>query len=97
MSSDPVIIVGAGIGGLTAPLALLRHGIDVHVYEQAPELGEIGAGVQISANGTRVLHALGLAAALAHLQTPVVWHLMDAVPRSIVTVGGTAIRSAARG
>jgi 2-polyprenyl-6-methoxyphenol hydroxylase-like FAD-dependent oxidoreductase len=65
---DPVAIVGGGIGGLTAALALLRHGIDVDVYEQAPELREIGAGVQISANGTRVLHALGLEAALKRVQ-----------------------------
>ena len=55
-----IAIVGAGIGGLTAALALLQRGIDVHVYEQAPALGETGAGVQISANGTRVLTALGL-------------------------------------
>ena len=60
VSRDPVIVVGAGIGGLTCALALLRRGIDVEVYEQAPQLREIGAGVQISANGTRVLHALGL-------------------------------------
>jgi salicylate hydroxylase len=59
-----VIIVGAGIGGLTCALALLRRGIEVEVCEQAPELREIGAGVQISANGTRVLHALGLEDAL---------------------------------
>ena len=64
MSSNPIIIIGAGIGGLTAGLALLQRGIDVDIYEQASELGEIGAGVQISANGTRVLHALGLQAAL---------------------------------
>jgi len=55
-----VAIVGGGIGGLAAALALLREGIDVDVYEQAPELKELGAGVQISANGTRVLYALGL-------------------------------------
>jgi salicylate hydroxylase len=55
-----VVIVGGGIGGLTAALALIRHGLDVEVYEQAPELKELGAGVQISANGTRVLYALGL-------------------------------------
>ena len=59
-----VAIVGGGIGGLTAALALLRSGIDVDVYEQAPELKELGAGVQISANGTRVLYALGLGAAI---------------------------------
>jgi salicylate hydroxylase len=89
MSSDPVIVVGAGIGGLTAALALVQRGIDVAVYEQAPELAEIGAGVQISANGTRVLHALGLEAALAacaveaqskevrHWKTGRTWKLFD--------------------
>ena len=59
-SSHPVIIIGGGIGGLTVALALLRRGLDVAVYEQAPELKEVGAGVQIGSNGTRVLHALGL-------------------------------------
>jgi salicylate hydroxylase len=58
------MVVGAGIGGLTCALALVQRGIDVKVYEQAPELREIGAGVQLSANGMRVLHALGLEQAL---------------------------------
>ena len=58
-------VVGGGIGGLTAALSLLRAGFDVHVYEQAPALGEIGAGVQVSPNASRVLHGLGLADALA--------------------------------
>ncbi|CAN0089300.1 unnamed protein product [Phaeothamnion confervicola] len=58
--ADKVAIVGAGIGGLAAALAMLRQGIDVEVHEQAPELKELGAGVQISSNGTRVLYALGL-------------------------------------
>ena len=57
-----VLIAGAGLGGLVAALACLRRGIDVEVYEQAPELKEVGAGVQISANGTGVLFALGLEA-----------------------------------
>src|ERR1700719_5299265 len=65
---DIVVIVGGGIGGLAAALALVRRGIDVEVYEQAPELCELGAGVHISANGTRVLHALGLKDALEKLQ-----------------------------
>ena len=63
-----VAIVGAGIGGLAAALALVRRGIDVDVYEQARELRELGAGVQISANGTRVLYALGLKEALEKVQ-----------------------------
>lgn len=53
-----VLIAGGGIGGLAAALALLQRGIDVDVYEQAPELREVGAGVQLSANGVRVLHEL---------------------------------------
>lgn len=55
-----VIIAGAGIGGLTAALALLRSGIDCDVFEQASELREVGAGLQLAPNGTRVLFALGL-------------------------------------
>ena len=55
-----IVIIGGGIGGLTAALALLQRGIDVAVYEQAAELKEVGAGVQIGPNGTRVLYALGL-------------------------------------
>jgi salicylate hydroxylase len=61
---NAVAIVGGGIGGLAAALALIRHGIEVEVYEQAPELKELGAGVQISSNGTRVLYGLGLGEAI---------------------------------
>jgi len=68
VASAKTIVVGAGIGGLAAALALLRRGLDVEVYEQAAELKEVGAGVQISSNGSRVLHALGLAEALARVQ-----------------------------
>ncbi len=60
-----VVIVGAGLGGLAAALALLRQGFEVTVLEQAPVLGEVGAGVQLSANATRVLHLLGLSDAVA--------------------------------
>lgn len=48
-----VLVAGGGIGGLTAALALLRRGFDVDVFEQAPELREVGAGVQVSPNGSR--------------------------------------------
>jgi len=55
-----VLIIGAGIGGLTAALALQRSGSRVSVYEQAAELGEIGAGVTITPNACHVLnHLLG--------------------------------------
>lgn len=61
MGTKPhIVIIGAGIGGLTAAASLLQRGFDVDVYEQAPALMEVGAGVQISANGTRVLCELGL-------------------------------------
>jgi salicylate hydroxylase len=65
---DKVIVVGAGIGGLAAALSLLKRGIDVEIYEQAAELKEVGAGIQISSNGTRVLSALGLEDALKRVQ-----------------------------
>jgi 2-polyprenyl-6-methoxyphenol hydroxylase-like FAD-dependent oxidoreductase len=64
-ASKNVVVVGAGIAGLTAALALLKRGIDVQVFEQSDQLKEVGAGIQISSNGTRVLFALGLEAALA--------------------------------
>ena len=63
--SKPILIAGAGIGGLTAALALLRQGLQVRVFEQASQLGEVGAGLQLSANATRALHLLGLADDLA--------------------------------
>lgn len=63
-----VIIIGGGIGGLTAALALLQRGIDVEVYEQSDVLKEVGAGVQLGSNGARVLYALGLKDALSRVQ-----------------------------
>src|SRR5262245_61456266 len=55
-----IAVVGGGLGGLTAAIALRRRGFDVTVYEQAPQLGEIGAGIQLSPNASRVLVGLGL-------------------------------------
>lgn len=58
------IIVGAGIGGLAAAVSLALRGWRVEVFEQAARLGEVGAGLQISPNGMRVLDALGVSALL---------------------------------
>jgi salicylate hydroxylase len=55
-----ILIIGAGLGGLTAGMALLDKGFDVTIVEQASQLKEIGAGVQLSANATGVLYRLGL-------------------------------------
>jgi len=62
-----VIIVGAGIGGLTSALAFQRAGVAVSVYEQVSELGEVGAGITMGPNATRVLHHLGLEIPLANI------------------------------
>jgi len=59
-----VIISGAGIAGLATALALQQRGVAVTVLEQATQLGEVGAGLQIAPNGSRVLLALGLGAAV---------------------------------
>jgi salicylate hydroxylase len=64
LGKSRVLIAGAGIGGVVAALALLQRGFQVALYEQAVELRELGAGVQISPSGSRVLCALGLRPAL---------------------------------
>ena len=65
MASGRVLIAGGGIGGLTAALCLAKAGFEVALFEQSAEFGEIGAGIQLSPNCTRVLHHLGLEPALA--------------------------------
>jgi salicylate hydroxylase len=62
-----IAIVGGGIGGTAAALSLLKAGYDVHVYEQARVLREVGAGIVLTPNATRVLHHLGFADALEAL------------------------------
>ncbi len=61
---QPVLIAGAGIGGLAAALALAQRGIPTHILERRPAFHEEGAGIQIGPNGTRILRQLGVADAL---------------------------------
>ncbi len=69
---DPakVMVAGAGIGGLTAAVALRRAGFEVAVFERAAELGEVGAGLLLAANAQKALGQIGLAEAVARLGTP---------------------------
>jgi 2-polyprenyl-6-methoxyphenol hydroxylase-like FAD-dependent oxidoreductase len=60
-------VIGGGIGGLACALYLLQAGVDVHVYERAGALSDVGAGIQMTPNGSRVLHNLGLAQQLARV------------------------------
>lgn len=97
--SDPILIAGAGLGGLTAALALIQRGFRVQVLEQADALGEVGAGVQIGANGMCVLDHLGLWPALEplawqpegkriyHFRTGESWPLYDLGAESMARYG----------
>lgn len=94
-----ILIAGAGLGGLTAALALIRRGHEVEVLEQASKLGEVGAGLQLSANATRVLDQLGVGDALRGVasqpegkevrlwSTGQAWKLFDLGPESVARYG----------
>src|SRR6266516_2747145 len=70
-----IAIIGGGIGGLTAALSLLRAGRNVQVYERARTISEVGAGIAVSPNATRILHRLGLTRALENSGVKTVaWH-----------------------
>src|SRR5579864_5409727 len=59
-SALKIAVIGGGIGGLAAALALHRAGFDVGVYEQAPALVEVGGGINMGPNAARILYRLGL-------------------------------------
>jgi len=81
-SSSNIAIAGAGIGGLTAALALVERGYRVSVFEQAPRLEAVGAGIQLAPNATRILRGLGVA---------------DLLRPSVVVPDALVVRSGASG
>jgi len=64
-----VLVVGGGIGGITAVLALRQRGVDVQLFEQAPAFGQVGAGLQVSSNAAKILRRLGLGDELKKVAT----------------------------
>ncbi|KQW27551.1 salicylate hydroxylase [Rhizobium sp. Root274] len=86
MSITHATIVGAGVAGLTTALSLAAKGISSDIIEQAPQLGEVGAGLQLSPNATRVLSALGV---LSDIEK----HWLE--PRTIRLASGRDLRSLA--
>lgn len=83
MSIKHAAIVGAGVAGLTAGLSLAAKGISSDIIEQAPQLGEVGAGLQLSPNASRVLDQIGV---LPDIER----HWLE--PRAISLVSGTDLR-----
>src|SRR5262245_48274885 len=81
-----VLIAGAGIGGLTAALAIAQKGFRVAVFDQAQRLEEVGAGIQLSPNASRVLIALGLDGPLRrHVVAPEELRIMNAPSERVLT------------
>src|ERR1700681_2412831 len=84
--AQQVLIVGGGIGGLAAALALARKGIASQLIEQAPEFKEIGAGIQLGPNVFWMLHVLGLTAPISALAVfPNNLIMMDSITGEEVT------------
>lgn len=91
--TEKILIVGAGIGGLTTALRCRQLGFDVEVFERAPGPEAIGAGLQISPNASRILQALDLEETLApHVSTPqnaIFSHYRSGDPLLTIALGAT--------
>src|SRR6201988_4524174 len=93
-----IAIVGGGIGGLIAALALRARGLDVKVFEQAEVLREIGAGVSIHPNAARLLRRIGLEDQLQKIGAPISSiELRTSQGQPIATPGGPATPAFSRG
>ncbi len=93
----PVIIAGAGIGGLTAALALAQRGCRVIMFDQAPRLEEAGAGIQLSPNASRILIALGLGEQLLpHVVAPEELRVMNAQSAQVLARAPLGAQAQAR-
>lgn len=68
-NGDQIIVVGAGLGGVGAAISLLLAGHDVQIFEAANEIGEVGAGIQVLPNSSRVLQSWGMKDALDKYST----------------------------
>jgi 2-polyprenyl-6-methoxyphenol hydroxylase-like FAD-dependent oxidoreductase len=94
MGQPRIVVIGAGIGGLTAASALQRAGYEVSIYEQAPQAGEVGAGLQLGPNSYKVLRGLGLERKLlevaSEITTLVTLEWRDGSPISFQPMGPTA-------
>jgi salicylate hydroxylase len=98
-AKQKILIAGGGIGGMTAAAALLQRGFDVEIFEQASELTEVGAGIQISPNGNRALDSIGAFETLKQLSCKAerkevrlwnsgkTWKLFDLGPAGVARYG----------
>ena len=95
-SNSQVLVAGGGIGGIAAALALVRRGFKVKVLEQAPQLGEIGAGLQVGPNGFAAFDALGIGefarARAVYTDEMVMFDALDEVPVGRIPTGAAFIK-----
>jgi salicylate hydroxylase len=86
MSTLRVAIIGGGLGGLSAALALCANGVHAQVYEQADQLGEVGAGITLYPNGLKILDRLGLGRQVSRVGTPLGAFCLHAPDGTLVSV-----------